>query len=159
MENLRKINLVSKWLLDGYAVKRVGSRRSTFSMNGEYINIEHNGKFTIKFQDLGEYVENIADDYYIIDDSGKIHCTNDAMEKYCNTAKNTFTFYKRYVMSNTIDKTPLFAVECTISNLMQNMFVYAENYSNTHPEENVAHYVVECHENKYPMWDHWNFAI
>jgi hypothetical protein len=159
--NKQKINTVFEWLQNGYSVVVAGQKRTNMWTNGKHILISHFGQYAIKntIDALEKELDGWDDDFYIVD-GGKIKCTDEVMEKYCNTTINTFSFHKRYIMSNTIDKKPLFVKKCTIAEIITTMCKLAEEYKNEHPKENLVHFVVnrENDNNNFPMWNSWNFA-
>lgn len=167
MNKQEKINTIFGWLKAGYAVKICGNHRDTMWIDEKYIHVWHYGSYAInktKTALKNEYecfckYDDV--DFYIIDNNGKMRCTDEAMENYCNTTINTFKFHHRHIMSNTIDKKPLFVKHCTIAEMMANMLDIAEEYSKAHSEENIVHYVVnrENDNGNFPMWNSWNFAV
>ena len=162
MNMKHKINMVYNWLNAGYAVYENGKRYAAIWKNGKYFQWCNYGSSANDATKKGlqwilTKVFKSDTNFYIINNDGKMECTDPVIAEKANTIECTFTFFSRNII--TFNETKLFETKSTLAAMLQDMHNIAEKYSRENPDSNIVHYTVTCQRGMFDDFRYWQFAI
>lgn len=154
---------VYTWLEAGYKVKCGKARHTAIYKAGNYYRYTHFGSSAVvaNKENLSWLLNTIFshdDFFWCINSDGLMESTDEEISFYCNTCINTFAFYKRYLMSNTIEKRPFMRYADTITHMLVDMEKHVENFNQQHDTDYVHCYVEREYKENSPF-NQFAFAV
>lgn len=156
-ELIKKVNLINDWLQLGYNVQKIGQMHTAIYKHGFNYCWQNYGSSAVKankkeLKFVLTKIFDIDDDFYIIDNNGKFHSTNDLITITGDIEYN-FTLYSRNIW--TYQEKPLKQYKCTLAEMINTYDEKAELYYNLHNLK--SPYFAISSEN--PFFRYWNFCV